>query len=66
MPLLPTSYAPPTHIHILPTLHPLRYDLVIVLARFSQEGPAFLIHACCCLFVYGHAVYCHYLHFFGA
>eukprot|EP00775_Hariotina_reticulata_P003621 gene3621-3884_t len=40
------------------------YDLIAVLLR--MEGFAFLIHACCCLFVYTYAVYSFNLHFFGA
>jgi hypothetical protein len=39
------------------------YDLIAVLLR--MEGLAFLIHACCCLFVYTYAVYSFNLHFFG-
>lgn len=41
------------------------HDLVIVLLRLETEGVAMLVHACCCLFVYGYAVYSFYLTFYG-
>ena len=42
------------------------YDLICCLARYDMEGPAFLVHALCCLFVYGYAVFFGTLHWFGA
>jgi len=42
------------------------YDLCIVLLRFDAEGVGFLVHAVCCLFVYGYAVFANVLHFHGA
>ena len=41
------------------------YDLICVLARYDLEGSAFLVHALCCLFVYGYAVFFGTLHWFG-
>jgi hypothetical protein len=41
------------------------YDLVTVLLRFDVEGAQFLLHALCCLFVYGYAVFFGTLHWFG-
>jgi hypothetical protein len=41
------------------------YDLATVLVRYDSEGPAFLVHALCCLFVYGYAVFFGTLHWFG-
>lgn len=42
------------------------YDLCVVLLRFDAEGAGFLVHAVCCLFVYGYAVFTNVLHFHGA
>lgn len=42
------------------------YDLCVVLLRFDDEGAGFLVHAVCCLFVYGYAVFSNVLHFHGA
>jgi hypothetical protein len=42
------------------------YDLAVCLLRFDTEGPAFLVHALACLFVYGYAVFYGTLHWFGA
>lgn len=42
------------------------YDLICVLARYELEGAGFLVHALCCLFVYGYAVFFGTLHWFGA
>jgi hypothetical protein len=41
------------------------YDLLTVLARYHIEGAQFLVHALCCLFVYGYAVFFGTLHWFG-
>jgi hypothetical protein len=42
------------------------YDLATVMLRYDTDGPAFLVHALCCLFVYGYAVFYNTLHWFGA
>lgn len=41
------------------------YDLASVALRYDLEGPQFLVHALCCLFVYGYAVFFGTLHWFG-
>ena len=42
------------------------WDLAQVLLRYEREGAAYLVHAACCLFVYGYAVFSGYLHYYGA
>jgi hypothetical protein len=43
------------------------YDLGCCLLRFEQEGPAYLVHAMCCLYVYGYAAtFSQTLHWHGA
>jgi hypothetical protein len=43
------------------------YDLACCLLRFEQEGPAYLVHAVCCLFVYAYAAtFSQTLHWHGA
>lgn len=41
------------------------YDLGCCVTRLHVEGTAFLVHALCCLFVYGYAVFFGTLHWFG-
>lgn len=42
------------------------YELATVVLRYEDEGAQFLVHALCCLFVYGYAVFFGTLHWFGA
>lgn len=42
------------------------YDVVMCTLRYKLEGPFYLLHACCCFWVYAYAYHVGYLHYYGA